>query len=394
LTSSRRNLAVLIASQALLFTNNSVFVSLTGLAGFSLAADKAFATLPITFYVAGGALASMPVAFAMKRYGRRAGFIGGALCAIAGSSLAALAIYLSLFWLFCIATTILGFYFAAGQQYRFAAAEAVPGDGRSRAISWVLAGGLVGGALGPETAKFTKDVFAQHVFMGGYLSLIVFALMAIAVLTRLDLPPLTAQEQAERGRPLAEIMRTPIFIVAALGAMVSYGVMNLLMTATPIAMTLCSHPFNDVAFVIQWHLIGMFAPAFFTGSLVKRFGTLPVIAAGIILMLGCVAIALSGVEVMQFWGALLLLGVGWNFMYVGATTLLTEAGRPAERAKIQGVNDFLVFGTMALTSVLSGALVAMTGWHDMNFWALPFLALVAISLVWLGILRRSPPRPA
>jgi len=392
--SSRRNLAVLIASQALLFTNNSVLVALTGLAGFSLAADKSFATLPITFYVAGGALASIPISYAMKRYGRRAGFMGGAACAIVGACLAATALYLGSFWLFCLATATLGIYFAAGQQYRFAAAEAVPGEGRARAISWVLAGGLLGGALGPETTKLTKDLLAPYTYMGGYLSLIVFALVAIAVLSRLDLPRLSAQEQAVTGRPLGEIARTPVFVVAALSAMVAYGVMNLLMTATPIAMTLCSLPFNDVAFVIQWHLIGMFAPAFFTGSLVKRFGTLTIIAVGIALMLGCVGIALSGVDVMQFWGALLLLGVGWNFMYVGATTLLTEAGSPAERAKIQGLNEFLVFGTMAMTSVLSGALVTLAGWHDMNFWALPALGLVAIAVVWLGHLRRGAPRPA
>jgi MFS family permease len=324
----------------------------------------------------------------MKRWGRRAGFTVGAVCAILGSILCATAVYAGNFWMLCAGTLVLGVYFAAGQYYRFAAADAAPATFRSRAISLVLAGGIIGGFLGPQTSKLTKDLFAQHLYAGAYLSLVAFALLAIVILRWLDIPRPSAADQKAATRPLGDIARQPAFLVAVLCGMVGYGVMNLLMTATPLAMIACEHAFADAAFVIQWHLVGMFAPSFFTGSFIQRFGVARVIFAGVVLNLVCVGVALSGVSVANFWLALTLLGVGWNFMYVGATTLLTETHRPAERAKAQGVNDMAIFVTMVASSLSSGALFTYQGWQTMNYLAVPFLIIAGAAAVGLAWSRR------
>jgi MFS family permease len=321
----------------------------------------------------------------MKRWGRRAGSTLGAICAILGSVLCAAAVYAGNFWMLCAGRLVLGVYFAAGQYYRFAAADAAPVSFRSRAISLVLAGGIIGGFLGPQTSKLTKDLFAQHLYAGAYLSLVGFALLAILILRWLDIPRPSTGEQVAAGRPMSAIARQPAFLVAVLCGMVGYGVMNLLMTATPLAMIACQHPFSDAAFVIQWHLVGMFAPSFFTGHFIQRFGVTRVILAGVALNVVCVGIALSGVSVAHFWIALTLLGTGWNFMYVGATTLLTETHQPAERAKVQGVNDMAIFVTMAVSSLSSGALFTYQGWQTMNYLAIPFLlaaGAVTAALAW------------
>ena len=389
---AKKNVGVLAACQALLLTNNSVLITVNALAGYALAPDKALATLPVTAYFVGSAISTLPLSLLMKRYGRRAGFTLGAVFAIVGSLLCAGAVYAGNFWLLCFGVMVLGAYFAAGQYYRFAAADAAPQSFKSTAISLVLAGGIVGGFLGPETSKITKDLVTGHAFAGAYFSLIAFAILSILVLRWLDIPPLTESERAAEGRPLAEIARQPAFIVAVLCGMVGYGVMNLLMTATPLAMVGHQHPFGDAAFVIQWHLIGMFAPSFVTGTLIKRYGLLTVMLAGVVLNIICVAIALTGVEVMNFWLALLLLGVGWNFMFVGATTLLTESHTPAERAKVQGVNDAAIFITMIVSSLASGVLFSHQGWDTMNLYAVPFVLLAGAGLVWLAVLRRNTPR--
>lgn len=391
---SRKNVAVLAVCQGLLLINNSVLITVNALAGYALAPDKALATLPVTAYFVGSALTTLPLSFLMKRYGRRTGFTLGACCAIAGSLLCAMAIYLASFWLLCAGVLILGAYSAAGQYYRFAAADVAPADFKSMAISLVLAGGIVGGFVGPETSKLTKDFVTGHTFAGPYFSLILFALMSMLALRWLDIPPLTEAERKEPGRPLATIARQPAFIVAVLSAMIGYGVMNLLMTATPLAMAACNHPFGDAVFVIQWHLIGMFAPSFFTGALIKRFGLMTVMLTGVVLNVVCVGIAVAGVDVMNFWLALLLLGVGWNFMFVGATTLLTESYTTAERAKVQGVNDAAIFLTMVVSSLSSGALFSYQGWLTMNLSALPFLALAGAGLIWLALRHRPAARAA
>ena len=387
---ARKNVALLSACQGLLLTNNSVLITVNALAGYALAPDKALATLPVTAYFVGSALTTLPVSLLMKRIGRRGGFTAGGICGILGSMLCAWAIFSANFWLLCSGTLVLGVYFAAGQYYRFAAADAVPVDFKSKAISLVLAGGIVGGFIGPETSKLTMDLLADHIYGGAYLSLIGFALLAITLLHWIDIPPLSAEERKAVGRPFAAIARQPAFLVAALSGMVGYGVMNLLMTATPLAMVACQHPFSDAAFVIQWHIVAMFAPSFVTGTLIQRFGLMTVMIAGVVLNIACVAVALAGVDVMNFWLAMVLLGMGWNFMYVGATALLTECHAPAERAKVQGVNDAAIFLTMVVSSASSGALFTYQGWQTMNIVAVPFLLLAGAAMVWLALARRQP----
>ncbi len=390
----KRNVGVLAGCQGLLLINTSLLVTVNGLAGFALATDKTLATLPVTTYFLGSALVTLPISFLMKRYGRRAGFTVGALHAILGAAVCSAALMMKSFWLLCLGTLFFGVYFAAGQYYRFAAADAADASFKSKAISLVLAGGIVGGFLGPETGKLTKDLFTAHPYMGAYLSLAVFALLAIGLQRLLDIPPLSEAERKEVGRPLGTIARQPAFIVAVLAGVVGYGVMNLLMTASPLAIIACHYPFSDAAFVIQWHLVGMFAPSFVTGHLIQRYGLMTIMLTGVALNLGCVAIALAGVDLANFWFALLLLGVGWNFMFVGATSLLTESHTPAERAKVQGVNDAAIFVTMVVSSAASGALFTAQGWSVMNIAAVPFLLVAGAGILWLALRRRSPQAPA
>lgn len=385
---ARKNVLVLAACQALLFTHNVILISINGLAGFALAEVKALATLPVTAYVVGGALSTLPASFWMKRVGRRAGFMTGAAFGFAGAAVCTLAVHLESFWTLCLGTLVAGVYNAFGQYYRFAAAETASLEFKSKAISLVMAGGIAGGVLGPESSKLTLDLLWAP-YMGSYASLMGFSVIAMLLARFIAIPPMEEHERRAAGRPLSRIMAQPAFAVAVLSAMVGYGVMNLLMTATPIAMTQHHHPYHDAAFVIEWHVIGMFAPSFVTGSLIKRFGVVPVILTGVALMFACVGVALAGVAVMNFWLALFLLGVGWNFMFVGGTTLLTETHTPAERAKTQGVNDFLIFLTMATSSFSSGVLISGQGWQLLNLWSLPFLLVTGAAAAWLLLQRRA-----
>lgn len=389
---SYRDVFLLACCQALLLTNAAGLITMNGLVGYALADTKAFATLGVTAYVLGSALSTMPASLWMARVGRRTGFMAGALINIGGCALAAFAIGRRSFVLYCVATAVIGIYNAFGLQYRFAAAEvAAPAD-KARAISLVLAGGVVGGFVGPESVRRAVDLFPTA-FVGGFAVLVAYAVIALAVQSCVHVPPPTIEERSGGGRPLLEIVRQPIFIVAALAGAVGYGLMNLLMTATPIAMSFCGHPFGATALVIEWHVVGMYAPGFFTGTLIRRFGVLNVILAGILLVAACVAVALNGNTVAHFLAALALVGVGWNFMYTGGTTLLTEAYAPAEKARTQGANDFIVFATMALSSLASGALVSAAGWDAMNRAVLPFLAMIAAVVLWHAR-RRRVVRPA
>jgi len=327
----------------------------------------------------------------MKRIGRRNGFTLGSLFGILGALVCALAIHLQSFVLLCAGTAVIGIYNATGQYYRFTAADVANADFKSRAISMVLAGGIIGAVIGPETSKITKDLWTP--FLGSFLSLAVFCAIAIVVQRMMDIPAPSEAEQSSSGRPFAEIARQPAFIVAVASAAIGYGVMNLLMTATPLAMQACQYPFKEAAFIIQWHILGMFVPSFFTGALIKRFGVIPIMLTGVLLNVVCVAFALTGQEVWRFWAALVTLGVGWNFMYIGGTTLLTETYTPAEKAKVQGANELIIFITLALSSVFSGAMFTLQGWERMNWMALPVLLIVGSALLWLGMQRRVP-RPA
>jgi MFS family permease len=362
-----RNVAVLSGCQALLFTNNSTVIAINGLAGYALATNKAFATLPVTGWVIGGAITTYPASMLMKRIGRRAGFSVGAVIGMVGAAIAALALYLHDFWLLCAGTLVFGAYNAFGQYYRFAAADASPTNFKAKAISYVLAGGLVGGLLGPLLSRATVDLFSTR-FMGAYAALVVFMVLVLLAAQLLDIPVVAQSSADEPPRPLAQIMRQPKFIVAAFAGALSYGIMNLLMTATPLEMTsVCGHPYGAAASVIGAHVIGMFAPSFFTGSLITRFGTKLVMLTGVVLNMVCIGVALSGVSVAHFMSALVILGVGWNFLYIGATTLLTETYRPSERSQTQGVNDFLIFLTMVTSSFSSGFLLEKNGWQIINY---------------------------
>jgi MFS family permease len=383
-----RNVFLLACCQALLFTNNVTLISLNGLAGFALADNKALATLPVTGYVVGAALSTFPASLWMKRVGRRNGFLTGTLFGLAGGAITTLAIWQQSFWTLVLGTLVLGTYNAFGQYYRFAAADASPLSWKARAISLVMAGGLVGGIIGPEMSKVTRDL-VQPTFLASYASLMGFCLLTMAILAGLRIPDPKGEEVHGATRPLKEIMAQPVFVVAVVVGALGYGVMNLLMTSTPLAMGFCGHPYAAAASVISAHVIAMFGPSFFTGSLIHRFGVLNVMLAGVAAMFGCVAIALSGQLVVHFWWSLVLLGVGWNFMYVGGTTLLTEAYRPAEKAKTQGANEILVFCTTATSSFASGVLVNAAGWNTLNYVALPFLVIAGAAALWLALRRRA-----
>jgi len=388
MNSTHRNVGLLAACQALLLTNNATLIAINGLAGLALAPTKALATLPVTCWVAGGALATMMASLHMKRVGRQRGLMAGTRWGIVGALICAGAVWLQSFWLLCFGTLVFGVYNAYGQYYRFAAADVATADFKSTAISLVLAGGLIGGILGPTTSRFTVDLLAPR-FTGAYLALIGFALATLLLLRFVRIPMPDAKVQAAAGRPLREIAAQPKFIVAVLAGAIGYGVMNFLMTSTPIAMGVCGHPYSDAAFVISSHVIGMFAPSFVTGGLIKRLGALPVMFCGALLNFSAIGVGLSGIAVAQFWWSLVLLGVGWNFLYIGATTLLTETYRPEEMAKAQGANDQAIFVVMVVSSLASGATVTTAGWERVNLFALPMVALVGIAILWFAVKERA-----
>ena len=381
---THRNVGLLAACQAMLFTNNSTLIAINGLAGLALAPTPSLATLPVTCWVVGGAIATMPASQYMKRVGRQSGLIRGASIGIVGALICAAAVWEASFWLLCFGALVFGTFNSFGQYYRFVAAEVAPPAFRATAVSLVLAGGLVGGILGPSISRVTVDLVGPK-FTGAYLALIAFVLVTIAILSRIRVPDLSAGEQAAKGRPMAEIARQPKYIVAVMAGAISYGVMNFLMTSTPIAMRGCGHPFGDAAFVISSHVVAMFAPSFLTGPLIQRVGVIPVMLAGAALNIVSIVVALSGLAVANFWWSLVLLGVGWNFLYIGATTLLTETYRPEERAKAQGVNETAIFAMMALSSFSSGMIVTNAGWEKVNYAATPLIAIVIAALLFLSL---------
>jgi MFS family permease len=388
MNSTKRNVGLLAACQAMLFTNNTTLIAINGLAGLALAPYRGLATLPVTCWILGGAMATMPASLHMKRVGRQRGLSSGIAWGIVGALICATAMWQQSFWLLCLGTMVWGVYNAYGQYYRFAAADAASGDFKATAISLVLAGGLVGGIIGPNLSRYTIDLLPQK-FMGAYLALIVFALVSMVLLRFIRIPSPSAAEQAASGRPLSEIAAQPRFIVAVLSGALGYGVMNFLMTSTPIAMGVCGHPYSDAAFVISSHVVAMFAPSFVTGALIKRVGVLTVMFFGALLNLAAISVALSGISVAHFWVSLVALGVGWNFLYIGGTTLLTETYRPEERAKAQGSNDQAIFIMMAISSFTSGLTVTSSGWERVNLFALPLVALVALAIGWYALRSRA-----
>ncbi len=392
-----RHLWLLSLCQGLFLTNNVAFIAVNGLVGLTLAPLGWMATLPVTGYVVGSALSALPVARLQARVGRKRAFQLGLGVAALSSALCAVAVSVHSFWLLVGATVVAGFHSANAALYRFAGPELVAPSFKERAISLVLAGGIAGAFIGPNLASAARS-WLPVPFAGTYLALVGVALLAMLALSLIRFPPhVPPLPGAAAGRPLTVLALQPVFIVAVSAAALGYGVMNLLMAATPLAMQMCKHPFESAALVLEWHVLGMFVPSFFTGHLIKRFGTLPVMTVGALLNLCCVAVALSGVEVMHFAVALFTLGVGWNFLYTGGTTLFTQAYRPEEKNRAQGAMDLCVFSTMAVSSFSSGALINTQGWRWLNLGALLPMGLVMAALLWLlaqGALRSARARAA
>jgi MFS family permease len=388
MNTDKTNILVLVLGQVLLLAISSTFISVSSLAGHSLADNKLLASLPVTAFMFGAAVTTYPASLYMQRAGRRAGFRLGAGAGLAGALLAAAAVKFANFPLLCGGAILLGASNGIGQYYRFAAADASSAGFKSTAISLVLTGGLVGGLLGPILSRYTIDLFSFR-FLGSYLSLAVYFVLALLVLARLRIAAPTAVSDLADGRPLREIVRQPVVVVAVLSAALANAVMVLLMVATPLAMTSCSHPYSAATSVVGWHFIGMFAPSLVTGRLIHRFGTLRVMLAGTVILFGCVTVALSGVSTAHFWTAMFLLGIGWNLIFIGGTTLLSVSVPPVDKARSQGLNDLTISSLQVLASLLSGALINSGGWHLLNYLSLVCIALIAAGLLWLGAKQSS-----
>lgn len=382
---AKRNAVLLALAQALGGASASIVIATGPLVGYMmLDQDKSLATLPVSAMVLGTAFGTIPAGIIMRRFGRRAGFTGAAILGVLSGLLASFAVFRDQFLLFSLACSMGGFAGAFVQQYRFAAADTASDAFKPKAISWVLAGGVLAGVVGPQTVIATKDMFAPVMFAGTYLAQAGLALLSLFLLAfiRIPKPPVQNRKQSG-GRPLRVIMMQPRFIVAAACGICSYALMSLVMTATPLAMIACGLSETDAALGIQWHVLAMFGPSFFTGSLIARFGKERIVSIGLTLLAGCSIVALMGIELAHFWTALVLLGLGWNFGFIGATAMLTDTYRPEERNMVQAVNDFLVFGFVAAASFSSGALLNAFGWGTVNVLVFPFVVLCIGLLVWL-----------
>lgn len=389
----RRNLAVLVAAQSLGGASAPIIISLGGIVGQSLASNPSLATLPVSVYNLGVALSTIPAALLMRRLGRRLAYMSGALLGLLSGLIAAWAIAQGDFVLFCIGTAMAGFYGACVQSYRFAAADATSAEWRPQAISRVMVGGLVAAVIGPQVVIWTRDALPAAPFAGSFVGQAALALLAVPLLAALRAPPPEPVSQAAQGRPLAQIALSPRFLIAVTAGVVTFGLMSFIMTAAPIAMIGCGHTVGEAALGIQWHVLAMFGPSLFTGRLIARFGKYGMTALGLLLIAAAGVLALLGLELFHFWGSLVLLGVGWNFGFIGATSLVTDCYRPQERAKVQALNDFLVFGTVAVASFSSGRLLGAAGWNTINLLMFPLVAVVLGLLAWLRW-SRSAGQPA
>ncbi|UCH53309.1 MAG: MFS transporter [Pseudomonadota bacterium] len=385
----KRNVVLLAGCQALMMSANSLLLATSALVGSRLAVDATLATLPLAMQFLATMLTTFPASFLMARIGRRGGFMVGSLLGLAGAGLAAYAIVAHSFALFVGAAVLFGAHNGFGTFYRFAASDTATPDYRPTAISYVMAGGVVAAFVGPNLANWTSDWLGSAQFAGSFLALLGIYVVSLIAVLFIDIPRAVRHEAAASARPLGTIARQSVFVVAALAAALGYGVMNLVMVASPLAMHNHAHPFSDTAFVIQWHVFAMFAPSFFTGHLIKRFGVLNMLIAGAVLNAACVVVNLSGTSVLHFWSALFLLGVGWNFLFVGGTTLLTEAYREEEKAKTQALNDFLMYTSITLTSFTAGALQHRYGWEVVNLGVVPLIVLVLGAVIWLLLRRRA-----
>jgi MFS family permease len=382
---ARRNALLLAMAQAVGSASASIVITTGSLIGYSLLeGSKSLATVPVSAMVLGSAFGTLPAGMITRRFGRRTGFSGACLLAIASGCLASFAIFQGAFWLFACACLITGFSGAFVQQYRFAAADTASDAFKPKAISWVMAGGILAGIIGPNTVIFTKDLFSPILFAGTYLAQAGLAAVSLLFVLGLKIPkPAAVTRGQSGGRPMRQIMAQPRFIVSAACGVTSYALMSLVMTATPLAMIGCGLTETDAALGIQWHVLAMFGPSFFTGNLIARFGKERIVAIGLGLLASCSIVALMGIELAHFWIALILLGLGWNFGFIGATAMLTDTYRPEERNMVQATNDFMVFGFVAFASFSSGQLLDIFGWSTVNWLVFPFVMLCLVLLGWL-----------
>ena len=384
---ARSNVVRLAAAQALTGANSAVIFATGSIVGATLAPDISLATVPLSMYVLGLAAGTLPTGAISRRYGRRVAFIIGTGCGVLTGVLGAFAILRGSFWLFCAATCIGGLYGAVSQSYRFAAADGASAAYRPKAVSWVMAGGVFAGVLGPQLVQWTMNIWPPYLFAFSFVVQAIVALVAMAVLVGIDAPKPAAAD-LHGGRPLLEIVRQPRFIAAALWGVIAYPMMNLVMTSAPLAMKMCGLSVSDSNFGIQWHIVAMYGPSFFTGSLIARFGAQRIVATGLLLEAVAATIGLTGITAMHFWATLVVLGLGWNFGFVGASALVLETHRPQERNKVQAFNDFLVFGMMAIGSFSSGQLLANFGWSAVNLVVYPPVLLGLVVLMLASFSRR------
>jgi len=392
LSSFKRNIPILALCQALFMSGTSLMVATTALVGFALTDDKIYASLPFTLQLVATMLTSIPAGKLRSKIGSKKSFMFATLLAMLGAAICAYGITEGSFILFTIGSILIGIFSGFANFYRFTAADSVDEAHKSRAISYVLAGGILASVIGPNLANYTREMISGAIFAGSYASIIILYILSFTLLSFLDLPNPTLDDVkgSKPARPLGIIIKQPRFIIAVISGMLGYATMSLVMTATPLAMQHQHHAYADTAFVIQWHVLGMFAPSLFTGQLIKRFGIFSVMLTGTIFGLLCVFVNLSGVSVNHFWLALFLLGVSWNFIFIGATTLLTEIYSESERFKTQALNDFIIFSMVALASLSAGILNHKFGWQFVNYMAIPTLSIILLCLTWLyAIDRRS-----
>ena len=388
---ARSNIAVLTAAQALGGASPPIIMSLGGLVGQQLTTDPALATFPVSLFGLGLALGTVPAALVIRLFGRRTGYLLGAGFGVASGAVAAFGIFSAVFWIFCLGTFIAGLYGSYVQSYRFAAADAAEGALKAKAISWVMVGGLVAAVVGSQLVIGTRDAIPGVPYVGSFLSQAALPLMAVPILLLLHSPPVESPRSGPgSGRSLIQILSMPRFILAVAAGVTSYGLMSFVMTAAPLAMIDKGYTVDSIALGIQWHLLAMFAPSFFTGRLMTRFGKERVTAVGLALIAVSAIIALSGSEVVHFWLSLMVLGLGWNFSFIGATAMVTDCYAPEERAKAQGANDFFVFGATAAVSFLAGVVLNSEGWHFLNWLVFPPVALILVPLVWRSARKPNP----
>jgi predicted MFS family arabinose efflux permease len=385
---ARRNALVLAVAQALAGGNMTVVVATSAIIGALLAPDRSLATLPITTMVFGMWIGTLPIGYLARHRSRRFALQTGSFFGVISGLISCSATIIGSFPLLLAGTFCAGLYAAAHQSYRFAATDTASEAFRAKAVSWVLAGGVFAAVIGPQLVIFTKDLMPTHMFAASFLGQSTCAALAACVLTFVRIPPLSTKS-AEPVRSLLNITLTPQFIVAVSCGVVSYAMMNMVMTSAPLAMIECGHSVTDSALGIQWHVLAMYAPSFFTGHLINRFGVERVIAAGFALLVAAGAVAMSGITVAHFWTNLVLLGLGWNLAFIGATTMVTRCHRPHERNKVQAFNDFLIFGSMALSSFSSGQLLARFGWSTVNEVIFPAVFIAAALLVWQAVRQRA-----